>query len=111
LPALITLKACNKPILILFISVTQPIIRLLIRVIEKRKTNYLRANNFYFKKKLIKTNIKKGLDGFKDLGRLLKRVFFIIFCITIYNKKFIIICKVLINLKANNYLFVNKLFI
>ena len=62
-------------------------------------------------KELTKTGIKKGLDGFKDLGRLLEGVSFTIFCIIIYNKKFITICKTLINLKANSYLFISKLFV
>jgi len=60
-PALITLKACNKPILILFINVIQPIIRLLIKAIKKQKTNYLKANSFYFKKKINKNGYKKKI--------------------------------------------------
>ena len=110
MPALITLKARNKPILTLFISVMQPIIRLVIKAIKKRKINYFKANNLYSRKKINKNGYKKKLNGFKDLGRLLEKVFFIIFCIIIYNKKSIITRKILINLKANNYLFINKLF-
>ena len=55
--------------------------------------------------------VKKGLNGFKNLGRLLKGVSFTTFCIIIYNRKSITTYKTLINLKANNYLFINKLFV
>ena len=55
--------------------------------------------------------VKKGLNEFKDLGRLLGKISFIIFYTVINNKEFIIIHETLINLKANNDLFIGKFFI